>query len=303
MKPGRRPAALTAVLVALLLALAPAATTAARVAEPKPQSDLKKLTAQAAALNKRYRGQIQDLEEVRVQAKKANDRAGGLRRRLADAEREVTTMAQTTYMGGTLDSARLLGAPNGTSSVLGPAAMMSYLASERARKLERVKELVADSKKARKEADKKISDLEDEIETLKRKRRSIEKLMAKYGFQTPGGSEGLTSRMTSVRNAILAEFPMPYGYGCLRRGDPGEHGSGRACDFMVSRGVMPGQIDSERGDALAKWCIENGPRIGIMYIIWKQRYYDVRTGAGWRPMSDRGGITQNHMDHVHVSVF
>ncbi|MBB4701356.1 hypothetical protein BJ982_002900 [Sphaerisporangium siamense] len=48
---------------------------------------------------------------------------------------------------------------------------------------------------------------------------------------------------------------------------------------------------------------ENGRQIGIMYIIWRQRYYDIRTGAGWRQMSDRGGITANHYDHVHVSVF
>jgi len=110
--------------------------------------------------------------------------------------------------------------------------------------------------------------------------------------------------MVAVRNAILAQFPMPYGYGCLRPGDPGEHGSGRACDFMVSSGGrMPNQIDSERGDAIADWAIRNGSRYGIMYIIWKQRYYDIRTGAGWRPMSDRGSITANHWDHVHISVF
>ena len=39
-----------------------------------------------------------------------------------------------------------------------------------------------------------------------------------------------------------------------------------------------------------------------MYIIWQQRYYDIRTGGGWRMMSDRGGATANHYDHVHVSV-
>ena len=39
-----------------------------------------------------------------------------------------------------------------------------------------------------------------------------------------------------------------------------------------------------------------------MYIIWRQRYYDIRTGAGWRMMADRGGVTANHYDHVHVSV-
>ncbi|MFI0419327.1 coiled-coil domain-containing protein [Spongiactinospora sp. 9N601] len=302
MRSGRRPFAFATVLTALILTTTFPGAGAAVAPKPKPQAELKKLTQQAASLNKRYRGQIQDLEEIRVQAKKANDRAGGLKRELARAEREVTEIAQTTYMGGSLDAVQLIGAGD-VSSVLGPAAMVSHLSSERARKLGRVQELIADSKKARQQADQKIDDLKKEIELLKRKRRSIERLLAKYGFQTPSGGDGLTARMVSIRNAILAEFPMPYGYGCLRPGDPGEHGSGRACDFMMSRGTMPGQIDSERGDALAQWCIKNGPRLGIMYIIWKQRYYDVRTGAGWRPMSDRGGITANHWDHVHVSVF
>ena len=143
-----------------------------------------------------------------------------------------------------------------------------------------------------------------EIKNLQSKRRKMEGLLAKYGFQTPSGSAGLTSRMVSVRDAVLQRFPMPYNYGCLRRGDPGDHGSGRACDFMMSTGgAMPDQIDMERGDALAQWAISNGASVGIMYIIWKQRYYDVRTGTGWRPMSDRGGNTANHWDHVHVSVF
>ncbi len=35
-----------------------------------------------------------------------------------------------------------------------------------------------------------------------------------------------------------------------------------------------------------------------MYVIWRQRYND---GSGWDPMEDRGSITANHYDHVHVS--
>jgi hypothetical protein len=110
--------------------------------------------------------------------------------------------------------------------------------------------------------------------------------------------------MIAVRAQIMQNFPMPYGVGCLRPGDPGEHGKGRACDFMMSSGGRAASgADADRGDALAEWLIKNGPRIGVMYIIWKQRYYDIRSGGGWDPMSDRGGVTANHYDHVHVSVF
>jgi hypothetical protein len=33
-------------------------------------------------------------------------------------------------------------------------------------------------------------------------------------------------------------------------------------------------------------------------VIWRQR---INSGTGWRAMEDRGSITQNHYDHVHVS--
>nr|BFE82901.1 hypothetical protein GCM10020093_055020 [Planobispora longispora] len=107
-----------------------------------------------------------------------------------------------------------------------------------------------------------------------------------------------------MRNLVLQTFPMPYGYGCLRPGDPGDHGSGRACDFMLSTGGrVPTAEAKARGDRLAQWAITNGQRLGVMYVIWQQKYYDVRTGAGWRMMSDRGGNTANHIDHVHISMF
>ncbi|MDS5742304.1 peptidoglycan-binding protein LysM, partial [Streptococcus pneumoniae] len=46
---------------------------------------------------------------------------------------------------------------------------------------------------------------------------------------------------------------------------------------------------------------------GISYIIWKQRFYapfDSKYGPAntWNPMPDRGSVTENHYDHVHVSM-
>ncbi|MFC7586838.1 hypothetical protein ACFQYP_26215 [Nonomuraea antimicrobica] len=48
--------------------------------------------------------------------------------------------------------------------------------------------------------------------------------------------------------------------------------------------------------------VKNAKRLGIMYVIYRQRIWHVRTGA-WRTMSDRGGTTANHYDHPHVSVY
>ncbi|MCP2348900.1 hypothetical protein HD595_005022 [Nonomuraea roseoviolacea subsp. carminata] len=294
-----RVALLAVLLSGLLLLPLPRAATAA----PNP-AELRKLTQQAKELNERYRGQIQSLEEIKLQVRRAVKTSGALKARLARARADVSAIARNTYIMGPLDGVGLLGYGGDPSTALSQAANMSHIAAERAARVRQVEKLIEDAKKAEVAADDKVAKLKREIEVMKGKRRDIERLLAKYGFQQPGGAEGLTPRMIAVRAAIMANFPMPYGVGCLRPGDPGEHGKGRACDFMMSSGGRAASgADEERGDALAEWLIQNGSKIGVMYIIWKQRYYDIRSGGGWDPMSDRGGVTANHYDHVHVSVF
>ena len=85
-----------------------------------------------------------------------------------------------------------------------------------------------------------------------------------------------------------------------RPGDSGDHGKGLAIDFMVSE-------NSELGDKIAEYAIQNMASRGISYIIWKQRFYapfDSKYGPAntWNPMPDRGSVTENHYDHVHVSM-
>ncbi|MER6947145.1 hypothetical protein ABT294_24225 [Nonomuraea sp. NPDC000554] len=290
-----------AVIVAVLAGLLGLPLPAA--ADPDV-GEVRKLTKQAAKLNVLYRGSIQSLEEIRIQVKKATDKSASLQKDLVQAKADVATIARNSYMTGPLDGMQLFSSPGDPSQMLGHAAVLQYLADERAGRVRRIQTLVEDAKKARAAADDKIDKLKKEIKNMQGKRREIERLLAKFGIQKPGGSEGLTPRMIAVRAEIMGKFPMLYGVGCLRAGDPGEHGKGRACDFMMSRGgTMATGADADRGDALAEWLIQNGARIGVMYIIWKQRYYDIRSGGGWDPMSDRGGVTANHYDHVHVSVF
>ena len=85
-----------------------------------------------------------------------------------------------------------------------------------------------------------------------------------------------------------------------RPGDSGDHGKGLAIDFMVPE-------SSELGDKIAQYAIQNMASRGISYIIWKQRFYapfDSKYGPAntWNPMPDRGSVTENHYDHVHVSM-
>ena len=85
-----------------------------------------------------------------------------------------------------------------------------------------------------------------------------------------------------------------------RPGDSGDHGKGLAIDFMVP-------VSSALGDQIADYAIQNMATRGISYIIWKQRFYapyDSKYGPAytWNPMPDRGSVTENHYDHVHVSM-
>lgn len=55
------------------------------------------------------------------------------------------------------------------------------------------------------------------------------------------------------------------------------------------------------GDVIAAWVVENIERLSVDYIIWWQRIFNPEILMDWRPMADRGGITQNHKDHIHLT--
>jgi hypothetical protein len=47
----------------------------------------------------------------------------------------------------------------------------------------------------------------------------------------------------------------------------------------------------------------NARTLGVSYVIWRQRYWPVGRAVGaWSGMEDRGSPTQNHYDHVHISL-
>lgn len=79
------------------------------------------------------------------------------------------------------------------------------------------------------------------------------------------------------------------GYG--HRGHATDHDDGKALDFMT-----------RTGDQLAAYAEANWKRLNIKYIIWNQHIWNPsRAKEGWRLMEDRGGDTENHRDHVHIS--
>ena len=127
--------------------------------------------------------------------------------------------------------------------------------------------------------------------------------MAKFRPESPVIGDNITPRMRQVKDEVNRRFGPFVDIGCFRAEACGEHPLGRACDFMLSSGgVMPSRGQGAAGLQIAAWAQANASRLGIMYIIYRQRIWDIRmASAGWVPMADRGSITANHFDHVHIS--
>jgi hypothetical protein len=93
----------------------------------------------------------------------------------------------------------------------------------------------------------------------------------------------------SAANFLGCTFGEPTVLGVAGRAGTSDHPSGKALDFMVDRAT---------GNALAACALRDQKALGVSYVIWRQR---INFGSGWKPMEDRGGVTANHFDHVHVS--
>ncbi|MEU8123992.1 hypothetical protein AB0C21_35235 [Spirillospora sp. NPDC049024] len=138
-------------------------------------------------------------------------------------------------------------------------------------------------------------------------RRSLPRVTGRPDGAVGDRSPITGNMMTPTMRTALLEIARMFGpfpvIGCYRStGDPQDHGDGRACDFMESTGGRTPSAGAQRhGDQVARYAVANARRLGISYVIWKQHIWNVR-GGGWRPMEDRGSITQNHYDHVHISV-
>ncbi|WP_079761452.1 LysM peptidoglycan-binding domain-containing protein [Streptococcus suis] len=109
---------------------------------------------------------------------------------------------------------------------------------------------------------------------------------------------GLQPQVAAFRAEVANAFGIT-SFSGYRPGDSGDHGKGLAIDFMVPE-------SSALGDQVAAYAVANLASKNVNYIIWKQRFYapyDSIYGPAytWNLMPDRGSITENHYDHVHVS--
>ncbi|BBH16066.1 hypothetical protein Back2_03530 [Nocardioides baekrokdamisoli] len=136
-------------------------------------------------------------------------------------------------------------------------------------------------------------------------RRAVSRSDARSALMTPrtaglsmvpcpsdGVEAGLQPAAVRVHRAVCNAFPQIARYGGL---GAGEHANGKAIDIMTT--------DVALGYEIADFLKAHAAELGLFDVIYRQHIWTpVRAGEGWRLMPDRGSITANHFDHVHVSV-
>lgn len=132
---------------------------------------------------------------------------------------------------------------------------------------------------------------------------------------TPGDGGSLGSASLDRTNAyaraivreIRAKFPQiktVYGWRASSAYSS-DHPAGRALDIMIPD--YKSAAGKALGNAIARYLQDNYGRLHVHYLIWRQRQWNVERNTnpttGWRGMADRGTDTDNHLNHVHVSVY
>lgn len=114
-------------------------------------------------------------------------------------------------------------------------------------------------------------------------------------------ADGLYQHVAEARDQLAKKFGVPIGG--YRPGDTDGmgtgHGDGLALDLMVGD-------NKALGDEIAQYVLANYKNLNVSYVIWQQRFWapfnSIYGGPGqWGLMPDRGGVTANHYDHVHIS--
>jgi hypothetical protein len=106
---------------------------------------------------------------------------------------------------------------------------------------------------------------------------------------------GLKAHTIEIYRSVCASFPAITSYGGVRADSMEWHPTGRALDIM-----LPSVSDVALGNQIVAFVIAHASEFNVNHIIYRQRVW--LPGQGWSGMEDRGSITANHYDHVHVAV-
>lgn len=117
--------------------------------------------------------------------------------------------------------------------------------------------------------------------------------------------------------ALVAEFgdfwdPLG-GVGCYDpRNGQGDHPVGQACDYMMARlGAYPNRDMHQRAVQVIQWLMDHHEALEVKYIIYDEHIWNPSRDAHgkWDDVKrasasydvDRVGVTEAHIDHIHLS--
>lgn len=126
-----------------------------------------------------------------------------------------------------------------------------------------------------------------------------------------GMEAGLTPDALRVLRCLKQRWPQLTSFGGVGNRPSNvdrDHQEGRAIDAMVSN--YQTAAGAQLGQTIASWVVANQSRLGIRYVIWNARIWNVqRASEGWRACGSQASCyagpddTAAHRDHVHISVF
>ncbi|MFE9245628.1 coiled-coil domain-containing protein [Nocardiopsis sp. NPDC006938] len=317
---GRTAAAIAASAVLVLVGLPGAAH-----ADPDEDVDIDELNQRAEELEETYDGELLQYTEIKDRVEAAEAELDDLDERLEKSRGGVSAIAAARYKGDGFDPTLQIVFSSQPEDMFTDAATVDYLGQNQA---EQISELIAlrdEQAELTAELQDELSEASDLIDDLEEQREDVAKRIEEYeaeqvpdgpgdtGGSNPGngtipdsarggGWEQTTPRMAAIRDEIIMQFGAPYPVGCWRPSND-DHGTGTACDFMMSaNGAAPSAANQALGQQIADYGIANADRLGIKYIIWEQQIWQ-STSRQWTWMNDRGDLTQNHYDHVHISSY
>ncbi|GAA1466578.1 hypothetical protein NE857_07670 [Nocardiopsis exhalans] len=288
--------------------------------------DIDELTERAEELEETYDGELLQYTEIKDRAEAAEAELEELEERLEESRGGVSAIAAARYKGDGFDPTLQVVFSSDPEDMFVDAANVDYLGQNQA---EQISELIAlrdEQAELTEELQGELAEASELIDELEEQREEVEKRIEEYEAEqvpaepeTPGagggsgngtipdsarggGWEQTQPRMAAIRDEIIMEFGAPFPVGCWRPSND-DHGTGTACDFMMSaNGAAPSAENKALGQAISDYGIANADRLGIKYIIWEQQIWQ-STSRQWTWMNDRGDLTQNHYDHVHISSY
>lgn len=304
---------ITAAAVAVLPATA--ASAAPKPSESELRAQLKQLNGKVDKLIEKYNLKRVELAKAQQAAKDAKERLAAADQTLADAEQRVADIARMRYQNQDPSVPAFLLTRDGSGAALleqltaEQQALARTVAKARDEKKKAADAAAALATKIAADAKQVTEQREEAQDVIKDIQKKLQDLVpfgpgrnsdGSWAPELPTGSDNITARTRLMKAEVEKNFQLPYTVGCFRSGSSGEHPLGRACDFMMSTGgTFPSAANNALGDRIAEWALKNKAKLGVKYVIWKQR---INSGTGWRSMSDRGSITENHYDHVHISM-